>query len=465
VGAGRRGRASTTGRWSRYEPNVGPSRAARLRWGKELRRRLPRSRQGSWAARPDRPDPIDLLEEDDRGRRSDLLPIRYARMSSSPFAFYRGSGAVMANDLAAEPTSRIFVQMVGDAHLANFGFFGTPERDLVFDVNDFDETLEGPWEWDVKRLATSLVLVADELGFGRAAGRRAVRRTVRAYREHLRAFARSTYLATWYAHLDGRTASDIVGADAQRVLRAGLRRARRRTDFHAFPRLVRTQRGRASIVADPPLIRRLSASADRTVRETLAEYRRTLAPDRRGLFDRYRLVDVAEKVVGVGSVGTRCAVALLLGDEDVFDPLFLQVKEARSAAGERYLATSPFSNHAERVVVGQRSVQEASDIFLGWGASHGRDFYVRQLRDMKFASDLSSFTSRALDGQGELCAFALARAHARTGDAARIAGYLGGGEAFDRALEAFADRYARQVVADYQALKQAVRSGRLPAGG
>jgi uncharacterized protein (DUF2252 family) len=448
----------------RTEEDQPTSRADRRKAGRELRHIVRRSRQAEWRPPRGRPDPIEGLIEGDRGKVADLLPIRYGRMVVSPFGFLRGSAGIMARDLAGTPSTGLPVQIVGDAHVANFGLFATPERDQVFDANDFDETIRGPWEWDLKRLATSLVLVGWENRLPRSVGRDAAATAARAYRERMLRFAEMRYLDTWYSHLDLAEAHRAVGQRALRLLRAEIPKARERTGFHAFPRVAEARGGRARIRDDPPLIRHLRPAREKTaVLDAFRQYRVTLPPERRPLLDRYRLVDVAQKVVGVGSVGTRCALGLFLGDEDVTEPLFLQVKEARASVHEPYVGKSPYANHAERVVVGQRLVQEASDIFLGWSRSDGRDFYVRQLRDMKFASDLTSLGAKALLGQSELCGAALARAHARTGDPAAIAGYLGPGDGFDGAMATFAESYARQTAADHALLRRAITAGRLPA--
>ncbi len=400
----------------------------------------------------------------DAGKVADLLPIRYGRMAVSPFGFLRGAAGIMSRDLSGTPSTGLRVQIVGDAHVANFGLFATPERDQVFDANDFDETIPGPWEWDLKRLATSLLLVAGENRFPRRAARLAAVTAARSYRTRMLRFAGMRFLDTWYSHLDLAEAPHAVGRRALRLLRQEIPRARERTGFHAFPRVAERRHGRARIRDDPPLIRHLApAREERAVRDAFREYRAALPPERRPLFERYRLADVAQKVVGVGSVGTRCALGLFLGDDDVSEPLFLQVKEARASVHEPFVGRSPYANHAERVVVGQRLVQEASDVFLGWSRSDGHDFYVRQLRDMKFSSELTALGPTALVGQAELCGAVLARAHARTGDAAAIAGYLGPGDGFDTAIVAFAESYARQTVQDHARLKRAIATGRLPA--
>jgi uncharacterized protein (DUF2252 family) len=400
----------------------------------------------------------------DRGKVRELLPIRYARMAASPFGFLRGAAGVMARDLAGTRSTGLRVQLVGDAHVGNFGLFATPERDQVFDANDFDETIAGPWEWDLKRLAASLLLVGRGNGLSRRSAREAGRTAARAYRTRLQALARMRYLDAWYSHLDLAEASREVGPQGLRLFRMELPVARQRTGFHAFPRLARVAGGRARIRDVAPLLHHFARPGDEAVvREAFRRYRSTLPVERCALLDRYRLVDVAQKVVGVGSVGMRCAIGLFLADTDVTEPLFLQVKEAVASVHEPYVGRSPYRSHAERVVVGQRLIQEASDIFLGWGRSDARDFYVRQLRDMKFASDLTTLGPKQLLGQAELCGAALARAHARTGDAAAIAGYLGQGEAFDQAIALFAEAYAHQTEEDHAALRRAIATGRLPA--
>ena len=440
------------------------TRAERVRAGKELRQRLRRSAQAAWTPPRDRPDPVSVLADSDRGRIPELLPVRYGRMVASPFGFLRGAASVMARDLGGGPTTGLQVQLVGDAHVSNFGLFATPERDRVFDANDFDETIAGPWEWDVKRLATSLVLVGRQNRLPRRASRAAALAAVRTYRERMHDLARWRYLDAWYVHLDLAEARGEVGREARRLLKRELPVAEQRTGFHAFPKLARMQRGRARIRDASPLLHHYrDRRTEAVVREAFRRYRASLPVERRALFDRYELADVAQKVVGIGSVGTRCAVGLFLADRDVPEPLFLQVKEAQASVYEPILGRSPFANHAERVVVGQRLVQEASDIFLGWSSGGGFDFYVRQLRDMKFVSDVATLGAGPLEGEAELCGAALARAHARTGDPAAISGYLGPGPAFDEAVATFAERYAAQTESDHEALARAVRAGRVDA--
>jgi uncharacterized protein (DUF2252 family) len=385
-------------------------------------------------------------------------------MSASPFAFLRGAATIMARDLAGTPASGIRVQLAGDAHLGNFGVFGTPERDLVFDVNDFDETLPGPWEWDVKRLATSLFVAGQQNRISRTDLRSVVRSTVHGYRNWMQRFASMPYLSVWYWHLDRAESLSQLSPIGRAMVRRAVARARGQTDLHAFPKMARPgPGGKVRIRDEPPLIVHYRDPADDYASRTFFDrYRSTLPEERRLLLDRYEVVDVAQKVVGVGSVGTTCSVLLLLGDGDVGDPLFLQLKEADDSALEAYLPRSIYPNHAQRVVVGQHLIQEASDVLLGWSRWRSRDFYIRQLRDMKFAVDIGEMGARELAGHAELCATALARAHARTGDPAIIAGYLGEKDLFDVAITKFAEAYAEQNSADYRLLVEAIRDGRLP---
>lgn len=440
------------------------TRAARLAAGKALRQRVPRSAQARWTPGADRPDPIGTLRASDRARIPNLLPIRYGRMAVSPFAFLRGAASIMAQDLAGTPSTGLTVQLCGDAHLSNFGVFATPERALVFDANDFDETLRGPWEWDVKRLATSLFLAARQDGFSKGLARGAARAGVRAYRKAMRAFAQMRYLDVWYSHIDVDASDAILGGPERELLSGAVKQARRRTGLHAFPKLARAVRGGYRIRDDPPLIVHYEDPA-RSVESRLffERYLASLPDDRRMLLDRYHVADVAQKVVGVGSVGTACSVLLLVADPDVADPLLLQLKEATSSVLEAHLPPSPYPNHAERVVHGQHLVQEASDVFLGWSRLRSRDFYVRQLLDMKFSYDVTVLGPEEYLAQASLCGRTLARAHARTGDPARIAGYLGDGRGFDEAVTQFAEAYARQTVLDHARLVEAIRAHRVPA--
>jgi uncharacterized protein (DUF2252 family) len=417
-----------------------------------------------WSPAKDRPDPIHLLQEADRGRIADLLPIRYGRMARSPFSFLRGSANLMAHDLSTTRTTGLTVQLAGDAHLANFGMFGTPEREPVFDVNDFDETLPGPWEWDLKRLATSFVAAGRENGLPRALCRRASRKAARSYRRAMARFASMRYLDVWYSHIDPTTSGLSLSRQSRRLIDRSVLRAHGRTGFHAFPKMVRAVRGGYRIRDVPPLIVHYKdPEKNLESRTSYDRYLASLPDERRMLLDRYHVVDVAQKVVGVGSVGTACSVLLLMADDDLEDPLFLQLKQARASVLEPYLKSSPYDNHAQRVVVGQHLIQEASDIFLGWSHLRSTDFYVRQLRDMKFAFEFAALGTKAFVGHAGLCGTALARAHARTGDPAQICGYLGDSDAFDEAVSRFAESYADQVARDHRALLAAIKSGRLPA--
>lgn len=447
-------------------PSGSSSRAARYAAGKALRRRVPRSSHALWSPPRDRPDPLSLFAAADRDRVPELLPIRYGRMSQSPFAFLRGAAVVMAHDLAATPVTGLRVQLCGDAHVRNFGFFATPERDQVFDLNDFDETLRGPWEWDVKRLATSLVVAGRQNRYGRSETRKAVRAAVRSYREMMAEFARMRYVDTWYFHLDRQSQFLPAGRDARRLIGRALAKARRATSLSAFPKMTVARQGRARIRDAPPLIVHYKdAAAFEESRSFYERYLATLPEERRMLLDRYHVEDVAQRVVGVGSVGLSCSVLLLMADSDAEDPLFLQLKQATASVLEPILGRSEYSNHAERVVVGQHMIQEASDIFLGWSHLRSRDFYVRQMRDMKFSYDVSTLGPREFVGQSKLCGLALARAHARTGDPARLSGYLGTRGLFDEAVTTFAEAYADQTERDYRNLLEAIKNGRIAADG
>ena len=443
-----------------------PVRTRRQRYeaGKAARQSVPRSGHSGWKPGRDRPDPVDTLLAESRNRVPSLVPIWFGRMSLSPFTFYRGSASIMARDLSTTPSTGARAQLCGDAHLSNFGVFATPERDRVFDINDFDETLPGPWEWDVKRLATSLILVGRHNGFPREVTERAAEAAIRAYRLAMESFGTARYLDTWYVHVDRESVARRSRRAGQKVIDVAVRHARRRTMFHAFPKLVHSVHGRYRIRDDPPLIVHYRDPADaEESRRFFDRYLTTLSDERRTLLERYRIVDVAQKVVGIGSVGTVCSVILLMGDRDVEDPLFLQLKQASASALEPYAGPSEYENHAKRVVIGQRIIQEASDIFLGWSRLNSRDFYFRQLRDMKFSTDVATLRPKALLGHAELCGLALSRAHARTGDPAFISGYLGTRNVFDRAVTSFAEAYADQAEQDHTAFRRAIRRGRIAA--
>jgi uncharacterized protein (DUF2252 family) len=455
--------------------------AERAERGKAARSAVPRDSHAVYDPPPDRPDPVALLESQATTRLPDLVPVRYGRMVASPFSYFRGAALSMAADLAATPVSGLAVQACGDAHLSNFGVYASPERALVFDLNDFDETLPGPWEWDVKRLSASLEVAARGNGYRSALRRKVVTATVRRYREAMRVFAGQGDLAVWYARAETGTLRDQFGsqlaAHEQRQADGAVAKARTRDSLQALSQLTRQVDGRPRIVADPPLVVPLSDlvadSADRAKLETelrrlIGGYRRTLETDRRYLLEQFEFADMARKVVGVGSVGTRCWIVLMLG-RDASDPLFLQVKEAERSVLEDFAGASEYANHGQRVVAGQRLMQAASDIFLGWQRSQvdpdGRphDFYVRQLRDGKFSADIEAMTSAGMRAYGELCGWTLARAHARSGDRIAIAAYLGQSAVFDQAIGEFAAAYADQNERDHQALTAAVASGRVTA--
>jgi len=445
--------------------------------GRAAREQVPRSSHAEWQAPAHRRDPIELLEEQAHTRVQELVPIRHGRMLVSPFSYFRGAALAMAADLAATPDSGLKVQACGDAHLSNFGIFGSPERHLFFDVNDFDETALGPWEWDVKRFATSLEVAGRENGFTAKQRARIVAKAVRTYRETMREFARLPMLGVWYAHLDvdtmlPRFRSLLDPKKTPSVWRA-ITKARAHDSEQAFEKLCEMRDGGPRIVSDPPLIMPIEDVVDGVDAETISagmlgimrSYRRTLDHNQRHLLDRYRLVHVARKVVGVGSVGTDAWVLLLLDDHGA--PLLLQVKQAEASVLEQFNARSSFANHGRRVVAGQRLMQAASDIFLGWDrfewSTGTRDYYIRQLRDWKGSADTEGMTPAGMELWGSMCGWTLARGHARSGDRVAIGSYLGKSDAFDRAIVAFSTAYADQNERDYQALQSAVFDGRLQA--
>ena len=446
--------------------------------GKAERAQIPRAAHGAWEARPYRPDPIALLEEQAKTRVPQLVPIRWGRMLVSPFAFYRGAACVMASDLAGTARSGLRAQLCGDAHLANFGVFGSPERRMVFDINDFDETLPGPWDWDVKRLAASVEVAGRDNGFSKSARSDIVLTTIRAYRDAMRDFAALHHLDVWYASLDWeetlvRLRSE-VGRGRLSVTERNVAKARAKDSLQAYEKLTRVVDGRRRIVSDPPLIVPMDEfmGADREqleqqVREILRGYRGSLQDDRRHVFEGYNFADMAHKVVGVGSVGSPAWVILLIGRDDQ-DPLLLQAKQAQASVLERFLGKSEYPNSGQRVVAGQQMMQAASDIFLGWQRVKGidgieRDFYVRQLRDWKFSAEIAELDRVLLTTYAGLCGWTLARAHARSGDRIAISAYLGKSDAFDKAIAEFAIAYADQTESDHQALAAAVQSGRIQA--
>jgi len=435
----------------------------RLSAGKALRVKVPRTSHARWPAASGRRDGIALLRADDRGRLPELLPIRYGRMCASPFAFYRGSAALMARDLAGTPVTHLRVQTCGDCHVANFGGFGSPERRLVFDINDFDETLPGPWEWDVKRLAASIVLAGRDRGMKERHCGDAARRAVESYRMHMREYGGMRAIEVWYSHLGAALLIDKATNAAAKVRwREVEAQARLQTAEHVFPKITSIVDGRRRILDRPPLVYhpRQTQKFEQEVRDIFHRYRLTLPEERRVILDRYKLVDVARKVVGVGSVGTRCDAALLMAGER--DPIFLQIKEAQSSVLEKYLGKSQYRNNGERVVTGQRMLQATPDVFLGWTRDdHGRDYYMRQLRDMKMKVEIETMSAGDWMEYVAVCGWTLARAHARTGDAARIAGYMGKNETFDEAIQEFAVTYADQTERDHGALVKAVRAGKI----
>ncbi|MET0146009.1 MAG: DUF2252 domain-containing protein [Ilumatobacteraceae bacterium] len=444
-------------------PAAAKSYEQRRREGRSLRRDVPRSAHARWQPDPRRPDPVARLESSNASRVPDLVPVRYARMLVSPFAFLRGAAELMADDLASTPVTGLRVQACGDAHLANFGVFATPERNLVFDVNDFDETLPAPWEWDVKRLASSVNVAARNLNLHERARTATVEGTVRAYRERMQELGQMSPLDIWYERVDVQRVLAIAREERAKDLTDALcvAKVRHRTSLGALPKLTAVVEGRRRIIDRPPLIVH-DVIEDRDAEQMLVRYVESLPPDRRPLLQRWTIVDAARKVVGVGSVGTRCYLVLLM-DHDGRTPLFLQLKEAKEAVTAPHAGPSEFPHQGQRVVVGQRLMQAASDIFLGWTTDGTHHYYVRQFRDMKGSVNLDVMTASGFAAYARLCGRVLARAHARSGDAAAIGGYLGRQRIFDEAVAAFADAYSHQTDRDHAALVDAVRSGRLTA--
>ena len=436
---------------------------ARRAQGRALRTKTPRSSHATWEPPAKRRDPIAILEEQESSRVAELLPIRHARMVASSFSFLRGAAAIMAEDLGHTPTSGLRVQACGDAHLLNFGIFATPERNLTFDVNDFDETLPAPFEWDVKRLAASVVVAGRDRGFAERDCRAAAKQAAAAYRTAMNGYAQMGYLDIWYARIDvSEILAEMQTSEARRLEKNVVRKARRSTSLGALGKLTESSNGVPHIIDNPPLVEHVRTPGPIGTRLALDRYRRSLPDDLRTLLERYTMVDFARKVVGVGSVGTDDAMALVLGTGPG-DPLFLQVKEAQRSVLEPFAGASAYSNHGQRVVWGQRTMQAASDIFLGWTRSRGRDYYVRQLRDMKGSIPVEKLTAKELLDYARGCGTVLARSHARSGDPAEIAGYLGTSDVFDAAIASFAAAYADQSAADFEELKKAVASGRVAA--
>jgi uncharacterized protein (DUF2252 family) len=466
-----------------------PSVAERRALGKELKKKTPPASHEGWKPAADRPDPVLLLQAQEGAREPDLLPVRHGRMMVSPFTFYRGAARVMAEDLAGTPTAGLTVQLCGDAHLSNFGGFASPERTLLFDINDFDETLPGPFEYDVKRLAASLTIAARNNGFAKDDTKAVTLAAVRGYREAMAEFAQMRVMEIWYAYLSESTITEDmlkieraqktaagkaeVGKRIARVS-AAMAKAHTRDSLQALAKLGELVDGRYRIASQPPVLipaREMGSTYGLSAEEIQSvlhlefrRYRATLQPDRRHLLERFEIVDVARKVVGVGSVGTRCYILLLQG-RDESDPLFLQIKEATASVLEEHLPRSRFAQHGERVVQGQRLMQAASDIFLGWskGIDASRSYYWRQLRDMKVSVTVETMIPAGMKFYAKVCGWTLARAHARSGDPVAIGAYLGKSDAFDQAVADFSKRYADQNEKDYEAFVAAVKSGRLEA--
>lgn len=446
--------------------NTLPVRSELRAKGKSLRDTCPRESHAGWTPHQNRHDPVHHLEESSKDRMAHLVPIRYGRMVQSPFSFYRGTALNMAADLSVTPVSGLRVQACGDCHLCNFGGFATPERRIIADINDLDETLPAPWEWDVKRLAASFVVASRFNGHPEEAARDAALGCVRSYREKMAEYSKLSVLDVWYSSIDlEKLLLTIKDEESHKRLEKRLAKARQRKVVDDdFPELVTTAGMKPTIKENPPLIfhprEQDKASFETTLKKSFAAYRETLSEDRRILIDRYQLVDAAVKVVGVGSVGTVCGVLLLMASDQ--DPLFLQVKQARESVLEPYAGQSDYSNHGQRVVVGQRIMQSASDLFLGWTEGYrGRNFYIRQLRDMKIKPMVEIFSPSVMSVYAATCGWILARAHARSGEPAMISGYLGKSDVFDEAIADFAVAYADQCEQDHDQLVQAVRAGRL----
>jgi uncharacterized protein (DUF2252 family) len=438
--------------------------------GRALRGAVPRTSQAEWKPAADRADPVELLKASNDGRMQTLVPVRFGRMSATPFAFYRGAAALMAADLATTSNTGIRVQACGDAHLMNFGGFATPERNIIFDINDLDETLPAPWEWDLKRLAASVVIAAQFLELSETEAARAARDLAQAYRECMADYSAMRVLDVWYDRIDlqryaDRSADPKVAAEVRRRLAERIAEAQRKNvPDHLYPKLVEVQGTEHRIKDEPPLIfhpdEKLAPALRSGFAEPLARYRQSLPEHVRTVFDRYAFRDLAVKVVGVGSVGTNCSVMLFMAEEN--DPLFLQVKEARASVLEPYAGKSLHANHGQRVIVGQRLMQSASDMFLGWTeGADGRHYYLRQLRDLKMSAVIEDWDFGLLRQYARMCAQALARAHARSGDAALISGYAGSGQTLDDAIADFAVAYSDQNRSDYRAFIKAIRQGRI----
>ncbi|MCL1588095.1 MAG: DUF2252 domain-containing protein [Actinomycetia bacterium] len=446
--------------------------AERKARGEALRKSVPRKSQAQWSPPDDRADPVTLITEQDDGRLQWLVPIRHYRMAESAFAFYRGAAKVMAADLSGTPRTGLFAQLGGDAHLSNFGSFASPERSQVFDFNDFDETLPGPWEWDLKRLVASFVIAGRESGIDSEDTAKMAKKAAQGYQQAMAGFASSTSLDVWYAHITLQQITDALPKKKERkAATKSSTKARSKGNLHALKKLTEKVDGQLRIKSDPPLLiplRDLPASErpddlQGSVEESLIRYRESIDDDMKLLLDRYRIVDIALKVVGVGSVGTRCMIVLFEGNDEA-DPLFLQIKEASDSVLEDYLPKSVYSQHGQRVVEGQHMMQTTSDIFLGWtGAVGGHQYYWRQLYDMKGSADVSKMTAKQLRSYASLCGWTLAHAHSRSGDPIEISGYIGSGTVFSDAFATFASAYADQNENDYKEFKEAIKSGRISA--
>ncbi|HET9119914.1 MAG TPA: DUF2252 domain-containing protein [Solirubrobacterales bacterium] len=447
--------------------------------GKEARRRAPRSIQARWEPGPDRPDPVKILTEQDKSRLPDLVPIRHGRMLASAFTFYRGAAGIMAADLGVTPRSGLDVQLCGDAHLSNFGVFAAPDRRLIFDINDFDETHPGPFEWDVKRLVASFAVGGRDRKFKKSVRRAVLTIAAGAYREEMRRLGSERDIDVWYERVDLDELERYRSEVSKKVAKGfdkGRAKAESKNSLRALAKLTHKQNGELRIVSDPPLIVPIDELVPKSklkmveaqLNELVEDYRATLQPDIRSLVDRYRFVDVAHKVVGVGSVGTRCWIVLMLG-RDSDDPLFLQVKEAGPSVLAEYAGGGRYKHQGRRVVEGQRLMQASSDILLGWltneeGLDGGRrDFYVRQLWDGKGSAQVETMTPEVMKLYARLCGATLARAHARSGDAIAIGSYMGGSDKFDEAMADFSEAYADQNERDYKQFAGAVESGAIEA--
>lgn len=438
--------------------------AERKKAGKTLRDHVARESHNLWKHSNHRHDSIDILKESNRDRLLELIPIRYGRMSKSPFAFLRGSAALMAYDLSVTPNTGIYLQACGDCHLVNFGLFATPERNLIFDINDFDETHPAPWEWDLKRLAASFVVASREFNLSDQNAKDAAINCVHHYREHLQKFAHMSPLELWYYKIDAQTLIAVAPDEKSREFRKDIaEQAKKRIVGRLFPKIAHEVNDQYRFIDQPPLLFHVAESNfEEKVKVSLKHYRDSLREDHQVLFDHYRFVDVAMKVVGVGSVGTRCYIVLLVSDDNY--PLILQFKEARKSVLEPYTEKCKYDNQGKRIIAGQRLMQSSSDMFLGWTHDHkGYDFYGRQLRDMKFSLPIEEFSALQMNRYAEICGWTLARAHAKAGNAAMIGGYLGKSDKFDQAIASFALTYADQVEKDYNGLLEGIRKGKIEA--